>query len=693
MKHLRRPTPLVLAALLLPAAASSQDWTLRDEAPQGLDHLYYDRARDQVVGLGTFPPAMWVYHNDQWGRQQIGTPPVVDTSLVLLLGYDEQRREAICVAYSNAYPPGYRTHRSVAGGWIRVGGAGPSTHQPSVAYDPIAGRLLVFGGLDQSLGMPTSQLHAWNGTAWSVVPAAATPPDRAGAAMAFDRARNRLVLFGGEGQGGVVLGDTWEFDGVQWQQFAAPGPAPRRGTMVYDETTQRVVLLGGYDWTVGQLWDCWSWNGSQWQSRPSLPPATTSQGWGSPAGIHVIGGGDVWRSVGGGAWTQRSVGDVGLPVYRPALAFDPTRGEVLAAGGSPAGATWAWNGRWRQVAAAANGPGVRIAPAMAPLGTDMVLFGGMLMPLTLVSDTWRWNGTSWTMLLPNNNPPARNEHRMVFDGLRVLLFGGNGAMGAMDDLWAFDGVDWTQIVTAVRPGARAHHGFAYDAVRQRAVLHGGWTWQATFTDTWEWDGVQWTNVPTTARPGTASVDDIVFDAGRGRVVACRPGELWEWSGLDWSLVATPLGSDPGADTYVHDAVGNRLVSHGSSTFVLGQSSQRATQTAIPCGNLPGLSVLGNLVPDHTARLHVETAPGTVAALVMGLHPTSVFWSPSCEQRVAVAASVFGLSDAGGIWAQALPLPNDLSLRGVTLHAQAIALDGGPVSGTSFTRAIQLGIGD
>jgi hypothetical protein len=692
MKRLPQCVPLAFCALLA-SASMAQNWSLRDEAPQGLDQLYYERDRNQVVGFTTFPAAMWVYHDNQWGRQQLAMLPVVNLSLVLLCGYDEQRREAILVAPSPIYPPGYRTYRSVPGGWVHAGNGAPARPQASVAYDSTAGRLLVFGGLDLATSAPTADLYAWNGSAWSVVPVSATPPARAGGAMAFDRARNRLVLFGGSMLGGSVLDDTWEFDGVQWQQFAVTGPAPRQGSMVYDETTQRVVLLGGFDPTIGWLSDSWSWTGSQWQPRPNLPPSASGQGWGDPTGIHVLVGGDVWRSAAGGAWTLQSTADIGLQTYRPALAFDPTRGEVLAAGGRSLGATWAWNGRWRQVAAAANGPGERYGTAMAPLGTDMILFGGMLPPMTMVTDTWRWNGTSWTMLLPNHNPPARNEHALVYDGQRVLLFGGNGASGPMNDLWAFDGVDWTQLTSAIQPGPRGHHGFAYDIVRQRAVVHGGWSWMTTWNDTWEWDGAQWTNVPTTAQPVRSYTDDIVFDAGRGRVVACRPGELWEWTGLDWTLTATPLGADPTAYSYVYDPVGDRLLSHSPSTYVLGRWSQGVAQTAIPCGNLPGLSVHGNLVPDHTARLHVESVPGVVAAMALGLQPASVFWSPSCEQGVQVATSVFGLGDAGGVWDLPLSIPNDLALRGVSLHAQALVLDGGPVYGASFSRAIRLVVGD
>jgi len=68
---------------------------------------------------------------------------------------------------------------------------------------------------------------------------------REGAAMAYDAARHRIVLFGGrENQ---FLADTWEWDGVIWvQRSPLASPSPRRShAMTYDAARQRVVLFGG----------------------------------------------------------------------------------------------------------------------------------------------------------------------------------------------------------------------------------------------------------------------------------------------------------------------------------------------------------------------------------------------------------------------------------------------------------------
>jgi hypothetical protein len=56
--------------------------------------------------------------------------------------------------------------------------------------------------------------------------------------MAYDGARQRLVLFSGQGsvdEEWRYLGDTWEWNGVERTQTADVGPTPRYGcAMTYD---------------------------------------------------------------------------------------------------------------------------------------------------------------------------------------------------------------------------------------------------------------------------------------------------------------------------------------------------------------------------------------------------------------------------------------------------------------------------
>ena len=65
-----------------------------------------------------------------------------------------------------------------------------------------------------------AQAWRWKGNAWQNTPPPA-PPRRHATAMAYDQARNRVVLFGGEGESGL-LGVTWEWDDRRWTCAIGP---------------------------------------------------------------------------------------------------------------------------------------------------------------------------------------------------------------------------------------------------------------------------------------------------------------------------------------------------------------------------------------------------------------------------------------------------------------------------------------
>jgi hypothetical protein len=60
------------------------------------------------------------------------------------------------------------------------------------------------------------------GGAWRTV-AGAAPTPRGGHAMAYDLARQRIVLYGGFTNEAPRLADTWEWDGADWTCVAGCG--------------------------------------------------------------------------------------------------------------------------------------------------------------------------------------------------------------------------------------------------------------------------------------------------------------------------------------------------------------------------------------------------------------------------------------------------------------------------------------
>ena len=78
------------------------------------------------------------------------------------------------------------------------------------------GLLLYIHGCGTSGMNVEPQRWRWDGAVWARV-TGTQPPLRYNSAMAYDRDRARVVLYGGEvGAGTLDLADTWEFDGTTW---------------------------------------------------------------------------------------------------------------------------------------------------------------------------------------------------------------------------------------------------------------------------------------------------------------------------------------------------------------------------------------------------------------------------------------------------------------------------------------------
>ena len=80
--------------------------------------------------------------------------------------------------------------------------------------------------------------------------------------MALDPVAGRVVLFGGLDPNGGTLGDTWLWDGATWtQRFPVTSPPPRaNAALAFDPNTNAMLLFGGGVWNgIGsERNDLWS---------------------------------------------------------------------------------------------------------------------------------------------------------------------------------------------------------------------------------------------------------------------------------------------------------------------------------------------------------------------------------------------------------------------------------------------------
>ena len=293
------------------------------------------------------------------------------------------------------------------------------------------------------------------------------PSPRWGHAMAYDSARDRIVLFGGADSLEDRMADTWEWSGDGWMRLPATGPPPRAyAAMAFDPVREVVVLHGGR--APGRapnrisLADTWEWNGVSWRHAASEGP--------SPRDHH-------------------------------ATAYDPSLGRVVLHGGygegSVHGDTWAWDGKlWERVAE--HGPPVRAAFDMAldPSREGIVLFGGLWLG-GIYADAWEWKGGSWSELSEPYGNPTRDHHEIFYDRRRgeILLFGGKDFRFAARNTLLRLREGKLESIAEGGPDPRYNAAIAYDTKRSRAVLFGGRVRSGDdsipFGDTWAWDGETW----------------------------------------------------------------------------------------------------------------------------------------------------------------------------------------------------------
>jgi hypothetical protein len=281
----------------------------------------------------------------------------------------------------------------------------PARYEHALAYDGARDRIVLFGGM---VNLRFGDTWEWDGTRWLSIQTETSPTPRSSLAMVYDNTRNVVVLFGGNTGSNSYSDETWEYDGTNWTLRTLPlAPSARENhAMVYDSVNQRVVLFGGYDGSY--LNDTWVYDGTAWTQ---LAPANSP----SARGSHQ-------------------------------MSFDSARGVIILFGGTPQN-----------------------------------------------DQTWEFNGTDWIQRTPNSSPSSRYYHSMVYDPVRQeTLLLGNISPSTMD-FWSWDGNDWNQKTSVSLPTFVNRTAMVYDSSEQHVVSFGGYsTGGQPSNETWIWDGSTWT---------------------------------------------------------------------------------------------------------------------------------------------------------------------------------------------------------
>ncbi len=429
----------------------------------------------------------------------------------------------------------------------------------AMAYAPGLGGDVLFSGYDECGNISETWSYDAGGNRWTNLLPPSVPSPRSGAAMAYDGAGGRTVLFGGQFIWGAA-NDTWTFESEsnRWSP-ATPSsivPSAREGhALVCDAQNKLMVLFGGRD-RSGDLGDTWTYD-----------PATN-------------------------AWTEMRPPSAPSPRREHAMVYDSANGEVLLFGGvkiqySPYlieyyGDTWTYNvsaNRWLQ-RMAQPAPSARSQHSLAydPSRGTAVLFGGYGQGGEL-GDTWIYNSSrgQWSDATSPTSPRPGYDYAMAYGGPSsdILLFGGwdgNVAGGGdahvcqpyPNETWTFciGNNTWTNRSCPSAPARRFSASMAYDTARNGIILFGGYTYQNAVADTWLFGSrAYFASGLHTSSPfdtgGSAFFGSLRWDADVPKTASVR--FQFRTAKSEQGLYSTPFtGPDGTAGTY-HAENGGRLI--------------------------------------------------------------------------------------------------------------------------------------
>lgn len=240
--------------------------------------LYYGGDNDAGTNLATTE----AYSNGTWSNVTTtgADPGPLDGPS---LAYDPPAGVVVMYGGVASYSPFEFTNLTYTysdGAWTSASlpSAPPGRTAAGMVYDPSLGGVVMFGGYNNSDPSGTvglNDLWLYQDGAWSQIPDSSPPSDRAWSPLAYDPALGAIVTFGGLAPStGLCLGDTWTYNGTWSRISASIGPLGELcgAELAYDPTLGEVVLTGGFNNTAVSNLGAFAFNGTAWSPLPAAAP-------------------------------------------------------------------------------------------------------------------------------------------------------------------------------------------------------------------------------------------------------------------------------------------------------------------------------------------------------------------------------------------------------------------------------------
>ena len=423
----------------------------------------------------------------------------------------------------------------------------PSRMAAGLAFDPGSQRLVLFGGLTQpdssNQRIPYDDTWEWTGRRWVLKTPAIHPSARAGMVMVTEKARNRILLFGGTSGGTDSFDDTWTYTRGEWTLLDPPASPPGRryAAGAYDPAIDRVIVFGGVNAADETLTDTWEFDGTTWRQLAADGPKLTA----------------------------------------PTMAVDEDSGERLLIGielttpGAFEGRTYRWNGSgWTRLTPATQPRCVaQSAMVWQEHNGEIFLHGGACPDSALNGETFRWTGEDWAKVTLTGTPGIVFGHAMAYDPVRqeTILHAGTD-LAIRSTTYRFRNGRWTLEPTAgLQPGARSLMVFETATFNGETTqyLFGGLETGFTRTDLWKLEGDIWRKVTVADGPEGCGYPVGAFDPNRSvLVIVCQDERVWEFNGTSWKKFETldPKPSGRQWASMEYDPVRRNMVMYGGYDF-------------------------------------------------------------------------------------------------------------------------------
>jgi hypothetical protein len=400
--------------------------------------------------------------------------------------------------------------------------APPARSNAAIGYSPSDASLVLFGGEANPLsGIVFSDTWTFSAGKWTKISTAASPSRRYDAAGADGAGGLGAVIFGGAYVG--AKNDTWSYAGHAWSRLVPTSPAGRvAAAMAWDSAKQEVVLYGGYDPT-GPLYytDTWTFVGGVWTphvTKKDPGPLVYAMMSDDPTDGYVVLFGGVrpngtspcgtWAFT-GAKWTEvvSACASQPVPRYAGGMTFDAAAGYVILFSGANASygsnftETWAYaHGAWTSLYPSASPPDT-FDFQMAYDSADgyVVLYGGEVITsssIYLSNSTWIFSGGTWTNVTSIFGVhPGTYTYGILADDPYMgydLMFGGYDLYSSsVAGVYNYSGGIWAKPTLGAAAPAVYDPVGAYDPVDNYVVMFSGYLSASAFLtsdSTWVWSG-------------------------------------------------------------------------------------------------------------------------------------------------------------------------------------------------------------